>query len=341
MKVDEKMITLIPRLPVHIGSGVEELLLKDGNKFYRVKSVRNPQELFKYLQVLENVQGAPIYQLRQIYELEEVHVLSLGLHSNKYRVFIRDSNGTPYLPGSSIKGSIRTAILWKVLEENYLLDDLYKYMKEKGARAPWGSRLSTRIFNEYFQEKLNVKDAKEDPFRALKVEDTFLKEDQLALAEARRIYIKINNKMHTKKVKRTPRAIVEAWYTSEANVKVSLDQKLWDYLWSRVKKVKRYPADLDEILDVWQEFYRRVAQIWKEWARREVFPTGCNNCAFLGWGNGWTAKTVLADYVYRQGPNLRPVNIIIVHGKTRQGWPLPKTLWMINKRPVGVVEVRL
>lgn len=111
--------------PVHIGSGVK--LAKDIDFTYTNDTVTIvPQsELMNYLEqnpdeMQKFIDGG--------YKLEKLTIGSLGkkYHINGERIFDisefeRNGFGKPYIPGSSIKGSLRTIILKKVfdgLEEN-------------------------------------------------------------------------------------------------------------------------------------------------------------------------------------------------------------------------------
>jgi len=77
--------------------------------------------------------------------------------------FIKNANKSPYIPGSSIKGAIRTALFWKVLNDNQvstycaLLNQ--RYVKPKEACK----RLEKEVFGS---------EAHNDILRALRISDS-------------------------------------------------------------------------------------------------------------------------------------------------------------------------
>ena len=87
--------------------------------------------------------------------------------------FIRSSS-KPFLPGSSIKGSIRTAYL------NYLAKDIPLH-KVKRADEAEGRILDALRLNK--QGKPAGLSIEKDPFRAIKIRDTFLPEGATVFAE--------------------------------------------------------------------------------------------------------------------------------------------------------------
>lgn len=74
--------------------------------------------------------------------------------------YIHDGLGRPYIPGSSIKGAIRTAVLSSISKEK---NDLEQYAKDKRGR----------ITAKVIEEKLFGRDANSDVFRFLHIGDAF------------------------------------------------------------------------------------------------------------------------------------------------------------------------
>lgn len=74
--------------------------------------------------------------------------------------YIHDGLGRPYIPGSSIKGAIRTAVLASCCKER---DDLEQYARNK----------SGKVTAKIIEQKFFGKDANSDVFRFLHVGDAF------------------------------------------------------------------------------------------------------------------------------------------------------------------------
>ena len=74
--------------------------------------------------------------------------------------YIHDGLGRPYIPGSSIKGAIRTAVLASISKER---DDLEQYAKDKHGKVT-AKAIEGRLFG---------KDANSDVFRFLHIGDAF------------------------------------------------------------------------------------------------------------------------------------------------------------------------
>lgn len=121
------------------------------------------------------------------------------------RGFIRGADGTPYLPGSSVKGSIRTALLYHFLEhfadhaevEKILTEDLAKVRAEKAEaekrRSRYNSTRSLKSFGARIENlaffasmvdergKRREGEAQNDLLRCLLVSDTILPADALSV----------------------------------------------------------------------------------------------------------------------------------------------------------------
>jgi CRISPR/Cas system CSM-associated protein Csm5 (group 7 of RAMP superfamily) len=145
--------------------------------------------------------------------LRELQVPSIPMHSigikekekQEIRGFQRGADGIPYLPGSSVKGSIRTALLYHFLE-NYAEHDVVgrilrenleqvrneKYEAEK-RRAKFNTTRHSKSFGDkieylaFFAEMVNErgkrseKEAQDDLMRCLLVSDTLLTVDALSV----------------------------------------------------------------------------------------------------------------------------------------------------------------
>ncbi|MFQ6119976.1 MAG: type III-A CRISPR-associated RAMP protein Csm5 [Methanosarcinales archaeon] len=166
--------------PIHIGSGVEvdpfEYVIDD--KFYKIN-------LNKFIELLDekdrnnflDISAKNIVQTRQVIknkanlylvseytakvsdEVRNIYNSKISDPRNELDIqtFIKSRN-LSYVPGSSVKGAIRTALL-------------YHY-----AKKPL-QRVDRNIENELFRYK---KEADHDPFRALKISDSgFIQQEQM------------------------------------------------------------------------------------------------------------------------------------------------------------------
>ena len=97
--------------------------------------------------------------------------------SMQIRAFIK-SDGKPYIPGSSIKGAIRTAVMFKIVEENArLLNQAVRWLNSNIK-----SRQDVRRFLKRADDWLEAKvfghegrdryEPKRDPFKALIIRDS-------------------------------------------------------------------------------------------------------------------------------------------------------------------------
>ena len=126
--------------PLHIGNGFNispmEYVIDD--KFYRINmdSLFRDRE-FNTEEFIENAKMGSFYlgefygdiakrHKEYVIDISNSAEKSLRQRKSEIREFIK-TGGNIYIPGSSIKGAIRTALLWYILKEN---EDLYFKMEE-------------------------------------------------------------------------------------------------------------------------------------------------------------------------------------------------------------------
>lgn len=188
--------------PVHIGDGTEleplEYVIKD--KFYKVNleewlSTLSGQKAkeFQKLTGREYAQKSILTQLRQFIRdnidinkytewvadvsktVKRRYEEKFDAPENQLRMppFIRTGN-RPFLPGSSIKGAIRTAYL------NFLKRNTRALNKSTQADLVEGELLRANIMGKDNKPKFAID---KDPFKAIKVKDVFLPENSTFFAE--------------------------------------------------------------------------------------------------------------------------------------------------------------
>ena len=163
--------------PVHIGTG-ETLSQIDG--FYHngqwnridVDAVLAalPESELNRLAIAMGQRGFQWDRYRPMNQLSTAYALPCpeAPGETEIREAIKDAFGRPIIPGSSIKGSIRTALLWSFIdEEDKVFDDSINHLKEQLQRGPnrsWAGRPIER--------GVLGKDPNHDLMRVVQVSDT-------------------------------------------------------------------------------------------------------------------------------------------------------------------------
>ncbi len=170
--------------PVHVGSGYEispmEYVID--NKFYRVDmDSLFRDETFNTDDFIENAKFGAFYlgkfyrevakkHKKYVVEMTDSAKHSLENKKTEVREYIK-TGGRIYIPGSSIKGSIRTAILWHILKENAemysLLEEYLEKLINGDIRQPKRKYVANKI-----EETVFGKDPNHDLLKALMVSDT-------------------------------------------------------------------------------------------------------------------------------------------------------------------------
>lgn len=198
-------LTVEPITPIHIGTGniltpleYKTILTKTGNRYLRFSS----DSILARIAIDENL-SLEFEKTTQLNDMKKYHdffdkncsfddVLYTCLMTDEFRkkyfenkqkdptqnaaqvyeIFRNANSPHPVIPGSSLKGSIRTAVLQGLLNqitdaEYNKLEDEFNFLKEKG-------KVNNQIksFDAKLQKKiLQYTDAKTDPFRAIEIDD--------------------------------------------------------------------------------------------------------------------------------------------------------------------------
>lgn len=174
MRLEAQVIT-----PLHIGSGEEispiEYIIKD--RVIRVQM----DDLFKdeSFNAEEFIQNAkkniylgdysklglkyPRYEIEIDKNTRKNLLSSVKTPSAGIREFIRTAD-RPFIPGSSIKGAIKTAVLWKMLQDDKLQKKAEKYLIK--------SRGDSRFADKEVQKLTFGEDPRSDLFKSLQVYDS-------------------------------------------------------------------------------------------------------------------------------------------------------------------------
>ena len=251
---------------------------------------------------------------------EELSASSFLCPQNPEEVEIREAikvvNDQPFIPGSTLKGVIRTALLWEILNEG---KDVYEKSQahldeliDRGSRGnPRREQPARRIESLAFG-----RDPNRDLFRALQVSDTApLESDALEIGMAWTMTINRNNKLVQKiEGKREYKNFVQQIQTKQ---RLTFTLKIDDLLFREGEKKKLGFTDLqqrtlqdiaevcrsvtDQLMRGERDFFSyysfsEIANTYDELiSLNDTLPEG----AFLlqiGWGTGYQAKTVAAIF---------------------------------------------
>lgn len=234
------------------------------------------------------------------------------------REFIKDPFGSPFLPGSSVKGSLRTAIAWELSKGQSFQEQLGNTRRE---------RVDPPIMNLLFGDKPHV-----DLLKALHIGDSAplaCEESTFAMCQV----IVMNQFNKNFEAKRGVPIHVEALMPSAGTVRIPIRVDLFrlsidpdlkraaagkgvDLLKDKKALTDAVAAYSKELLEYEKNFYDRrapqVAQFIQGLLRAEtaVLP--------LGFGTGWHAKTIGRRLAPNKLKSLRDAFC----GRGRDGKPL-------------------
>lgn len=374
MKLTEVNVKLEPRTPTHIkGDEVRKPFVDIENNniiIYTLRELENI-EIADLLNNISDIISDTNNFVKRFMEKSE-KISAKGVDPKRFReisLFIRDGNGRRFLPGTSVKGSIRTAVFYELLlKSENAINAFGKFIKKVGdeLHKNWGSSTSKSIFENYLRNMLGIT-PNNDPFRAVTVVDSYF--DGNSTFEA----IKAIRKGARKGVDK----VVEFWTGGSANVTLLLDPDLWIYLWKRIEEnsgiiIPDTIKDInsaEELVGLWTQSYcnmltnyRNMKGILRDLAyklKKEVtwHVEICNvpsekGYVVLGGFNGWLFKTIGFLIVNHTDILERAIdNIVRKHpaGKdkrgnkiyTIQGFPFPKTYWCVNDELPGIVKVEV
>ncbi|AIG97432.1 CRISPR type III-A/MTUBE-associated RAMP protein Csm5 [Archaeoglobus fulgidus DSM 8774] len=199
--------------------------------------------------------------------------------------------GKLYIPGSSIKGAIRTVLLWKAVKEdtkllNFAINTIKEETRKQRVSANLLRRLDDKLENRVFRDsnldKKPVKkpgDPKNDLMRGLRVTDTTSFKKQ-------RVY-EVN-------VLGTDLSILAECIDAGdvAEVEINIDEFTVSYLNEKL--------DFDDVVEASMDFARELVQKELEYKRysketKQEFKNLLKSRGLilrLGWGVGWYSTTI-------------------------------------------------
>lgn len=194
--------------PIHIGTGedltpFDYVIVKD--EFHRVNadeiiSSLSQEQLNKFYALIERNN---ITSLRELivenFDAEKFSKYKVSVTQNvaeKYRENLKNVNNQllispfvrvagdfrPYIPGSSIKGAIRTAIIDQVAKNNpEVIKRIVSNEKEYKSNT-WEHKLLKAVTVDQRRKEEKV-DISKDPFRVLKISDVFVSDEVMKIGE--------------------------------------------------------------------------------------------------------------------------------------------------------------
>jgi len=280
--------------PVHVGSGEKytavDFTITDGRVIF-LDTSRVFQELERrgedLLRVAEDIGRGRLRVEDLIGDLNEFkrrEVPFTGVRERREILKHIQSAGNLYIPGSTIKGAIRTAILWKaVKDDRRLLEWTVEYLKNqiRGNRRPDPKKLDDGLEAKVFRssELLRKDDPKNDLLRALRVTDsTFFRKS--------RVYeVRFLNM-------RGFSVLAECIDGGDfAEVEVGIDEVTLSYL--------KQKLDFDDVREATREFAEEIVNAEVERGYPERTKNEFRNVLKarglilrIGWGIGWYSTTI-------------------------------------------------
>lgn len=331
--------------PVHIGSGETidpyEYVITD--KLYKINlwkfiSSLNAKDEEKFLEISSSDMIQTRKFIKEKADLSNVTEYSMGVHEDTYNIYankMEDENNSlsiqtciktldrPFIPGSSIKGPIRTGLLFS--------------MANKPITDTWNIQ----------QDVFKFKNPHDDPFRSLSISDSLPMDPNSMIVYPVKIYTKKDEKDNKKDEKDNKKskfkasglvALIEGTnsYYTDKSVKIFHDITI-DY---RLQKQNNFiDITTDKIASSCNEFYQRIieeelnfyedsdtsyAYYLYERLERDLhnFEKERAFMLRLGWGSGYNSLTI---NLAKKTPDSK-ISRRIIRGEFPLGWVKAKIL---------------
>jgi CRISPR-associated protein Csm5 len=151
----------------------------DQTRFMELCNLPNPATLRRFVVDKLPWRDHILYEAKATSAVRDKYQDSLDQVRNQLLIspIMRDPvSWRPFIPGSSLKGSLRTALL------NRRLHKLTEMPPEPDARNRWGSQNLERQILGNFMPRERKKEIPNDPFKLIKVSDAYLREDKATVA---------------------------------------------------------------------------------------------------------------------------------------------------------------
>jgi len=301
--------------PVHIGSGVlfqknTEFLNKGENigiiDERKVLEIIGKEEINRWVNIIENRQPLLPYlkQRKPDLKLGDVCSRVMAVYSGNtanaqsLKEQIHTGTGFPYIPGSSIKGAIRTAIFVSLIEKlHYLTDD--KLQNDKG-----------RVDDTKLTKELFGKDPNHDSLRFLQTGDAIFEKGSTDVMNVANMNYKFHSTELDKRVAQLTEAIREDAST-DFKLKIDLTKLEKNIQFGNVRTEIDFLKNKTTLFKIINQHTKKLLlaelETWKDHLQFEVVENyletieglvdHCESChdneliLRLGHGSGWTFMT--------------------------------------------------
>ncbi|MGQ9503031.1 MAG: type III-A CRISPR-associated RAMP protein Csm5 [Anaerolineae bacterium] len=242
---------------------------------------------------------------------------------------LKDAYDRPYLPGTTLKGALRTALAWHKFN---LRPDPEQLGRDRRFAAQW---FEQELFSEHTGKAPN-----KDTLRALHVSDSApVSPERLILVNAR--------VLNRRGVLGAPIELEALRPETELHLTVKIDQALFSE-WARhyglnlrhgellaqlPKIIRSYSAHrMESELKILSEIPNgtRLVQWYKRWQQQSL----ADNAFFLqlGWGTGWEAKT-FGSHLQSDRAFMEKIlqKYKLARGRRQRGDPFPKSRRVLVK----------
>jgi CRISPR type III-A-associated RAMP protein Csm5 len=262
------------------------------------------------------------------------------------RQFQRDMHGTPYIPGTGVKGALRTALLFALSDRSV------------PGQPPQASKIEQGAFGTPERAEPRTTFANRDINRAIRVSDLQVERDaaQFALLQARVAHVRPAAARNGDRTERRSDSDIPVWceaallQTRFHGILTIEEEGEWMRSMSEAQRAAI--DDLPGTLRKWAAeviaFERNAwnghipQHVGEHFANMEKFLERGQPLALLGWGTGWHGKTI--------GPRLTEVQVGSLAEQPRQAaWKRPATFpglfpatrKLIADTPMGWVRVTM
>lgn len=307
--------------PVHVGSGgtISPIEYAIADKFYRADMdglFKN--ERFNTDRFIEGTKVGALYLGRFAPELAKEHVRYalnisestrtslqglIGSRSSEVREFIKTKDEV-YIPGSSVKGAIRTAILWWVLKNNP--DKFYRVKHHLEDLVRSRDRVDKKRVADKIEKEVFGRDPTHDLLKALQVSDTVsIPPEKLKIEEARTL----TTTPHGHNWKGFSTFVEALKCDTKLNFGMKIDEFLFEgdaarelHFESKEKLLREIPKICNEFADdliknelVFFKQYntpRELDNVLDFYEHAREIKGGDFFLLHLAWGSGWSGMTV-------------------------------------------------
>jgi CRISPR-associated protein Csm5 len=302
--------------PVHVGSGLRlgkmDYVLK-GNRVIVMNLQRlaslpgiDPEELSDAIDMRNFEIGAYLRGK----DIDPIRAASYSIPCNRppqgeILCSLKDGLGNPYIPGSSLKGALRTAILWeRIKRDSSLMDEarlkVISAIERAGSRnaRAWAAQPLERLF--LGRDPIKGNHPNYDHLRALKVSDT-----DLIPKERLQCFDAVIKNLRDKRLDTKMTLCIEAFRPgTETEISLDIDSFLLkDDILSKLNLNVQDLKDLEKITkSYYSDYIKSEIDFFSKYS--EPFPLefykrlislpekGGGMLLRAGWGSGWHGMTV-------------------------------------------------